>query len=77
MVVMLKYKEHSNSEGVEFTQHALAPAYYAEDVVGLLLGLSALPGADTTRVFVRGHSMGSEIALRALLACPEVSAVSL
>lgn len=77
MVVMPDYRGHSNSDGAVFTQHPLAPAYYAEDVVGLLHGLSALPGADTTQVFVWGHSMGGEIALRAVLAWPEVKAASL
>lgn len=77
MVVMPDYRGHSNSDGAEFTQHPLAPAYYAEDVVGLLHGLSALPGADTTQVFVWGHSMGGEIALRTVLAWPEVKAASL
>lgn len=77
LVVMPDYRGHSNSEGVEFTSHPMAPAYYAEDVAGLLHGLAALPQADASRVFVWGHSMGGEVALRTVLAWPEVRAASL
>jgi len=77
MVVMPDYRGHSSSEGIEFTSHPLAAAYYAEDVVGLLHGLAALPQADAGRVFVWGHSMGGEVALRAVLAWPQVLAASL
>lgn len=77
MVVMPDYRGHSNSEGAEFTSHPMASAYYAEDVVGLVQGLAALPRADSSRVFVWGHSMGGDIALRTVLAWPEVRAASL
>jgi dipeptidyl aminopeptidase/acylaminoacyl peptidase len=77
MVVMPDYRGHSNSEGIEFTSHPLAAAYYAEDVSGLMHGLAALPQADSRSVFVWGHSMGGEVALRAVLAWPQVRAASL
>lgn len=77
LVVMPDYRGHNNSEGAEFTSHPMAPAYYAEDVAGLMHGLVALPQADASRVFIWGHSMGGEIALRTVLAWPEVRAASL
>ena len=77
LVVMPDYRGHSSSEGIEFTSHPLAAAYYAEDVAGLMHGLAALPQADSERVFVWGHSMGGEVALRAVLAWPQVRATSL
>lgn len=77
LVVMPDFRGHSNSQGLEFTSHPLAAAYYAEDVSGLMHGVAALPQANPSLVFVWGHSMGGEVTLRTLLAWPEVRAASL
>lgn len=40
-------------------------------------GLATLPRADSSRVFVWGHSMGGDVALPTVLAWPEVRSASL
>lgn len=77
MVVMPDYRGHNNSQGFEFTEGMLESSYYTEDVINLLAGLSTLPLADLDKVFMWGHSMGGEVALRTLLATDRVRAASM
>lgn len=77
MVVMPDYRGHSNSEGFEFTEGMLESRYYTEDVLNLIAGLDALTQADPDNVFMWGHSMGSEVTLRALLATKRINAASM
>jgi dipeptidyl aminopeptidase/acylaminoacyl peptidase len=75
LVVMPDYRGHSVSQGTAFARGALAPAWYAEDVVALLSALRDLPEADPGRVFLWGHSMGGEITLRALLVADRIPGI--
>jgi dipeptidyl aminopeptidase/acylaminoacyl peptidase len=68
LVVMPDYRGHNDSEGAPFARGALAPAYFAQDVRDLLSALPSLPQADARNVFLWGHSLGGEVALRVLLA---------
>jgi len=77
LVVMPDYRGHNVSEGVEYTGGMLSAAYYAEDVLALLAGLDRLPEADSRNVFLWGHSLGGEVALRVLLATGRIRAASL
>lgn len=77
MVVVPDYRGHNDSEGLEFTDGFLATSYYTEDVVNLVDNLPLIDGADIHRVFLWGHSLGGEVALRALLATDSVRGASL
>lgn len=67
LVVMPDYRGHNDSEGAPFARGVLAPAYYAQDVRDLLSALPSLPQADARNVFLWGHSLGGEVALRVLV----------
>lgn len=77
LVVMPDYRGHNTSDGREYARGLLASAYYTEDVVALLAGLSGLEHADTANVFMWGHSLGGDVTLRALLATDKVKGASL
>lgn len=61
LVVMSDYRGHNISEGQEFAKGYLASAYYSEDILALLSGLSSLEHADYRNVFMWGHSLGGDI----------------
>jgi len=67
LVVMPDYRGHNISEGIEFTTGFLATNYYTLDVLALLSALPGLDDADLEKLFMWGHSLGGEIALRTLL----------
>jgi uncharacterized protein len=67
LVLMPDYRGHNDSEGASFARGFLAPAYYSQDVRDLLSALPGLPQADARNVFLWGHSLGGEVALRVLL----------
>jgi len=67
LVVMPDYRGHNISEGIEFTTGFLATNYYTLDVLALLSALPGLDDADLDKLFLWGHSLGGEIALRTLL----------
>lgn len=77
LVVMPDYRGHNVSEGAEYAGGMLSAAYYAEDVLALVLGLDQLPEADARNVFLWGHSLGAEVCLRVLLATDRIRAASL
>ena len=77
LVVMPDYRGHNVSEGAEHARGLLASAWYTEDVLALLAGLSGLERADTANLFMWGHSLGAEVTLRALLATDRVKGASL
>ena len=77
LVVMPDYRGHNSSEGREYARGFLASNYYAEDVLALVAGLPTLARADTRNVFMWGHSLGGEVALKALLATDRIRAASL
>jgi hypothetical protein len=62
---------------VEFARGFLASAYFTEDVLALVDGLSGLRHADLENVFMWGHSLGGEVTLRAILATDRVRGASL
>ncbi len=68
LVVVPDYRGHNISEGLEFTTRAEAPAWYTRDVIAAFRALGSLDNADTSNVFMWGHSMGGGITVRALLA---------
>jgi dienelactone hydrolase len=68
LVVWPDYRGHNVSEGFEYTQTEDPHGWYARDVIALFRALGSLPGADTTRVFLWGHSIGADVTLRAAAA---------
>ncbi len=77
LVVMPDFLGHNLSEGGAYAHGALAPAWYTEDVVALLVALRDLPDADLDNVFLWGHSMGGDITLRALLVADRISGIAI
>ena len=77
LVVMPDYRGHNISEGFEFTTGFLATNYYTLDVLALLSALSGLDDADLDNLFMWGHSLGGEIALRTLLVDGSILGASL
>jgi dipeptidyl aminopeptidase/acylaminoacyl peptidase len=77
LVVMPDYRGHNNSEGLEYTRGMLESSYYTEDVVALLSGLADIDDADLDNVFMWGHSMGGEVALRTLLVTDRIRGASM
>jgi uncharacterized protein len=79
-VLMPDLRGHNSSEGYAFTRLPQAVAYYSEDVVALLAGVPSLAGTlpvDVRQLFMWGHSMGADVAVRAAPASPLVKALSL
>ena len=77
LVVMPDYRGHNISEGIEFTTGFLATNYYTLDVLALLSALPGLDDADLDKLFMWGHSLGAEIALRTLLVDGSIRGASL
>ena len=77
MVVMPDFRGHNSSEGLEFTEGMLESSYYTEDVLNLIAGLGSLDSANQDEIFMWGHSMGSEVTLRTLLATDRIKAASM
>ncbi len=77
LVVMPDYRGHNISEGIEFTTGFLATNYYTLDVLALLSALPGLDDADLDKLFMWGHSLGGEIALRTLLVDGSIRGASL
>ena len=77
LVVMPDYRGHNISEGIEFTTGFLATNYYTLDVLALLSALPGLDDADFDKLFMWGHSLGGEIALRTLLIDGSIRGASL
>ena len=77
LVVMPDYRGHNISEGFEFTTGFLATNYYTLDVLALLAALPGLDDADLEKLFMWGHSLGGEIALRTLLVDGSILGASL
>ncbi len=77
LVVMPDYRGHNISEGLEFTTGFLATNYYTLDVLALLSALPGLDDADLDKLFMWGHSLGAEIALRTLLVDGSIRGASL
>ena len=77
LVVMPDYRGHNISEGIEFTTGFLATNYYTLDVLALLSALPGLDDADLDSVFMWGHSLGGEVALRTLLVVGSIRGASL
>ena len=66
LVVKPDYRGHGRSEGKsEITASWIFD--YTIDTLNLLAGLAEIPDADTGNVFLYGHSMGGEVALRMLM----------
>ena len=76
MVVIADYRGHNASDGVEYVDGKNSIAYYAEDIVALMAGLSDLDDADLDNVFIWSHSMGGPVSMRAMLATDIVRAAS-
>ena len=77
LVVMPDYRGHNISEGFDFTTGFLATNYYTLDVLALLSALPGLDDADLDKLFMWGHSLGGEIALRTLLVDGSIRGASL
>jgi dipeptidyl aminopeptidase/acylaminoacyl peptidase len=77
LVVMPDYRGHNSSEGADDARGGLASAYFTQDVLALLAGVSDLPQGDARNIFMWGHSLGGDVTLRALLATDRVRGASL
>lgn len=78
LVVVPDFRGHNESEGGNYTRGLLEPYWYTRDAIAAFRALDSLPGADTSNVFMWGHSMGGAVTLRALLALgAEVRAASI
>lgn len=77
LVVMPDYRGHNSSQGLKFTESALASTYYALDAAAAMRGIDSLDEVDQDNIFVWGHSMGGEIALRLLVTHSNIRAASL
>lgn len=77
VVLVPDYRGHSDSEGAAYTGRRDSSAFYAHDVLAALPGLRRLPGVDLGRVYLWGHSLGAEVALRVLLASELFAAATL
>jgi dipeptidyl aminopeptidase/acylaminoacyl peptidase len=78
LVVAPDFRGHNISEGAEFTGGRLESHWYARDTIAVYSALASLPGADLSRVFIWGHSMGGDVTLRVALALgPAISGASI
>ncbi len=77
LVVMPDYRGHNISEGFDFTTGFLATNYYTLDILALLSALPGLDDADLDKLFMWGHSLGGELALRTLLVDGSIRGASL
>jgi len=77
LVVMPDYRGHNISEGIDFTTGFLATNYYTLDVLALLSALPGIDDADLDKLFMWGHSLGGEVALRVLLVDGSIRGASL
>ena len=68
LVVVPDFRGHNISEGVEYARGLLESYWYSRDTIAAFRALGSLPTADTSNVFMWGHSMGGNVTLRALLA---------
>lgn len=77
VVVVPDYRGHNISQGLEFTRHRHADAWYSRDAIAFFLALSSLDDLDLSRGYMLGHSMGAAITLRAIQALgPRVRAAA-
>lgn len=74
LVLKPDYRSHGNSEGEDKAINRLA---YAVDVLNLISSVKTIDSADSQNVFLYGHSMGGDIALRILTAKDSIKAASL
>lgn len=75
LVLKPDYRGHGESGGV--AEGTFRTIEYTVDVLELLAKIPSIPGADPSRVFLYGHSMGGEVALRVLALSDAVKAASL
>jgi dienelactone hydrolase len=68
LVVVPDFRGHNDSEGGEYAHGLLESYWYTRDAIAAFRALGSLPAADTTNVFLWGHSMGGNVTLRAALA---------
>ena len=64
LVVVPDYRGHNDSLGAEFTLQETSPHWYARDVLGIVNALEGIDNADTSHLFMLGHSMGAQVTLR-------------
>ncbi|MFP4364615.1 MAG: alpha/beta hydrolase family protein [Spirochaetia bacterium] len=70
------YRAHGNSQGETGSIYAFI--HYAVDTMNLIAGLDTLENVNTDEVFIWGHSMGGDIALRtAVVMQEEIQAITL
>ncbi len=77
LVVMPDYRGHNDSHGAPYARGFLAGAYYSQDLTAAISLLNQIPLGNVRQVFLWGHSLGGEVALRSLLGTEVMSAASL
>ncbi len=79
MVVLVPdFRGHNRSQGLAFTRHDDAPAFYARDTVAAFRALDEVGGLDRSRRYMLGHSMGGLVTLAAIAELgKEVAAASI
>ena len=68
MVLKPDYRGHDNSQGE--ADALTSRITYAVDVLNLISAIPAITAANPYRVYMYGHSMGGDVALRVLEVCP-------
>ncbi|HJZ05555.1 hypothetical protein A2634_00015 [Candidatus Amesbacteria bacterium RIFCSPHIGHO2_01_FULL_48_32] len=67
LVLKPDYRGHDNSEGG--AEGLVSRINYAVDVLNLIAAIAKLDTADPGKVFLYGHSMGGDVALRVMEVC--------
>lgn len=75
LTIASDYRGHGDSES-DGKERGHRPEY-AIDVLNLIFSVRSIPQADTSRIGMWGHSMGGEVALRAVEATDKVKALVL
>lgn len=69
LVVKPDYRGHGRSEGD--ADGLLSRINYGLDVINLIYGVKKMDNVNPKKIFMYGHSMGGDVTLRVMEACPE------
>lgn len=75
VVMKPDYRGHDKSEGE--AGKVWSRVEYAVDVLNLLAGIEKLPDVNSRRIYIWGHSMGGDVALRVVETTDHIKAASL
>lgn len=76
LVLKPDYRGHAKSEG-QWNGSLLSRSEYTVDVLNLISIINSIPSANPARLFMYGHSMGSDVTLQVLEISSKVKAATL